>query len=146
MVAPPPIVNAARKFQQGTTTCAPSIAQHAAIEALEGPQEPIEEMIAAFARRREFVVNRIAKLPAVSCPTPQGGFYAFLDVSALGDSSFEVARRLLDDYGVVMVPGSGFGDHGEGYLRTSFANDLERLQEGFDRFEAFLDDELEERP
>jgi aspartate aminotransferase len=146
MIAPPPIVDAARKFQQGTTTCAPSIAQHAAIEALEGPQEPIEEMIAAFARRREFVVNRIAKLPAVSCPTPQGGFYAFLDVSALGDSSFEVARRLLDDYGVVMVPGSGFGDHGEGYLRISFANDLERLQEGFDRFEAFLDDELEERP
>lgn len=145
MVASPPIVNAARRFQQGTTTCAPSIAQHAAVEALEGPQKPIEEMIDAFARRREFVLNCIAELPAVSCPTPQGGFYAFLDITELSGSSFDVARRLLDDYGVVTVPGSGFGDHGEGYLRISFANDLDRLREGFDRIERFLEDELEDQ-
>jgi len=143
MVAAPPIVNAARQFQQGTTTCAPSIAQHAAIEALEGPQEPIDAMQDAFAERRNFVVDRVAALPEVSCPTPQGGFYAFLDVTTLSGSSFDVARRLLDEYGVVTVPGSGFGDHGEGYLRISFANDLDRLREGFDRIERFLADELE---
>jgi aspartate aminotransferase len=145
MVAPPPIVDAARKFQQGTTTCAPSIAQHAAVEALEGTQEPIEEMQAAFERRCEFVVDRIAELPEVSCPTPQGGFYAFVDVSSLDGSSFDVARRLLNDYGVVTVPGSGFGEQGEGYLRLSFANDIDRLREGFDRIERFLADELEGR-
>jgi aspartate aminotransferase len=143
MVAAPPIVNAARQFQQGTTTCAPSIAQHAAIEALEGPQEPIDAMQDEFAERRNFVVDRVAALPEVSCPTPQGGFYAFLDVTTLSGSSFDVARRLLDEYGVVTVPGSGFGDHGEGYLRISFANDLDRLREGFDRIERFLADELE---
>ena len=145
MVAPPPIVNAARQFQQGTTTCAPSIAQHAAVEALEGPQEPIDAMQDAFAERRDFVVDRVAALPDVSCPTPEGGFYAFLDVTTLDGSSFDVAGRLLDDHGVVTVPGSGFGDHGEGYLRISFANDLDRLREGFDRIERFLANELEGR-
>jgi aspartate aminotransferase len=143
MVAPAPIVDAARKFQQGTTTCAPSISQHAALAALTGPQEPIRKLKRAFHERQEFVVDRLETLP-LSCPTPQGGFYAFINVTELDGSSFDVARRLLEEYGVVTVPGSGFGDHGEGYLRVSFANDLDRLRLGFDRIEALVRTELEQ--
>jgi aspartate aminotransferase len=109
------------------------VSQHAALAALTGPQDPVAEMRAAFEERRDFVVERVAEMPVVSCPRPEGAFYAFLDVSDLSGGSFEVAKRLLSEQGVVTAPGDGFGDAGEGYLRISFANGLDRIEEGLDR-------------
>ncbi|MFB6155960.1 MAG: pyridoxal phosphate-dependent aminotransferase [Haloferacaceae archaeon] len=140
---PESVVESAKKLHPGTTTCPSSVSQHAGIAALTGPQEPIAEMGEAFRERRDYVVERIDEIPAISAPTPEGGFYAFLDVSALDGSCFDVARRLLSDYGVVSVPGEGFGAGGEGYLRLSYANSLERLEVGFDRIEQMVADELE---
>ena len=144
IAGPPPIVDAARQLHQGTTTCAPSISQHAGIAALDGPQEPIVEMKEAFEKRRNYLVERIRNIPEITCVPPEGGFYAFLDVRALEGTSLEIATRLLEEYGVVTVPGSGFGDVGEGYLRLSFANSMERLELGFDRIEAMVRSELGE--
>jgi aspartate aminotransferase len=141
LAAPEPIVQSVRKLHQASTTCAPSISQHAALEALEGPQEPIEEMLDAFSERRDYVVERIEDIDGVDAVPPEGGFYTFLDVRDLEGSSLDIAERLLTEYDVVTVPGSGFGDAGEGYLRLSFANSIDRLEAGFDRIEAMVDDE-----
>jgi aspartate aminotransferase len=139
---PESVVNAAKKLHPATTTCASSVSQQAGIAALTGPQEPFEEMATAFEERRDYVVDRVAEIPEISCPTPEGGFYAFVNVEALDGTSHDVAERLLEEQGVVTVPGAGFGAGGEGHLRVSFATSLERLEVGFDRIEAFVDGEL----
>ncbi len=137
------VIGAAVKLHQSTSSCASSLSQHAAIAALTGDQEPAREMRDAFEERRDYVVDRVEELQAVSCPRPEGAFYAFLDISALEGDSFEVAKRLMRDYGVVTAPGSGFGEAGEGFLRISFANSLEELERGFDRIERMVDTELD---
>jgi aspartate aminotransferase len=132
------VVEAATKFHESIVACAPTVSQHAAIEALTGDQEPIREMREAFERRRDFLVERVAEIPGVSCPRPDGAFYAFLDVSAVDADSVTIAERLLKEYGVVTAPGAGFGDNADGQLRVSFANDEARIAEGLDRIEQFL--------
>lgn len=137
--APPAVVRAATKFHESVVACAPAISQHAAIAALTGDRRPVAEMREAFRKRRDFVVDRVADLPDVSCPRPDGAFYAFLDFSVVGADSTELAERLLGEYGVVTAPGVGFGSAVDDHLRISFANSTERLAEGFDRIERFLD-------
>ena len=123
------------KVRESTTACASSVAQHAAIAALTGPQEPFEEMYEAFRRRRDYVADRITDADGLSAPRPEGAFYAFLDPD-VGADSLPLAKYLLEEHGVVLAPGSGFGTAGEGRLRLSFANSMDRLEEGLDRIEA----------
>ncbi|WP_332897346.1 pyridoxal phosphate-dependent aminotransferase [Haladaptatus sp. CMSO5] len=139
---PEPVTAAATKIHESTTSCVNTPAQYAALAALTGPDGPVREMKAAFERRRDAVVERIHEYPTVSMTPPEGAFYAFVDVSALPGSSLEVAERLLFEYDVVAAPGSAFGDAGEGYLRFSFANDLERIELGLDRFERMVETEV----
>ena len=133
------VIDEATKVRESTTACTSSVAQHAALAALTGPQEPFREMYAAFEERRDYVVDRVEALDGLDAPSPDGAFYAFLDVDLPG-SSLDVAKHLLTEYGVVLAPGGGFGDAGEGRLRLSFANSLDRLEEGFDRIERALAD------
>lgn len=142
LVAPPAAVDAATTLHPGTSTCPSSVSQHAGIAALTGPQGPAERMHEAFRERRDYVVERVAGIEGVSAPVPEGGFYTFLDVSELKGTSDAIAKRLLAEYGVVTVPGEGFGAGGEGHLRLSFATGLDRLEVGFDRIERFVADEL----
>ncbi|MFC6836575.1 pyridoxal phosphate-dependent aminotransferase [Halomarina ordinaria] len=128
------VVDEATKVRESTTSCTSSVSQHAALAALTGPQEPTERMYEAFRERRDYVVDRIAGLDGVSAPMPEGAFYAFLEPDT-DEESLPLAKRLLTDHGVVLAPGTGFGEAGEGSLRLSFANSLERLEEGFDRLE-----------
>jgi aspartate aminotransferase len=141
LAAPEPLVDAALKFHESTVACAPAVSQHAAVAALEGDQAPIEAMYEAFRRRRDYVVDRVADLPGITCPRPEGTFYAFLNCSAVGVDSDTLAKRLLREREVVTAPGGGFGDHVDDHLRISFANDRSRLREGFDRIGAFLEEE-----
>jgi aspartate aminotransferase len=143
LVGPADVCGQVTKIRESTTSCVNTPAQYAARAALTGPREPVQEMQAAFRERREYVVDRIDAISGVSCPRPEGAFYAFVDVSALDGSSMAVAKRLLDDYDVVAAPGSAFGAGGEAYLRFSFANSLDRLEAGFDRFEALVRAELD---
>ena len=129
------VLDQATKVRESTTACASSVAQHAAIEALTGPQEPFEEMYDAFHRRRDYVVDRVADIDGLSAPRPEGAFYVFLDPDVEAES-LSFAKYLLTDHGVVLAPGSGFGATGEGRLRLSFANSMDRLEEGLDRIAA----------
>ncbi|MEY7848299.1 pyridoxal phosphate-dependent aminotransferase [Natrarchaeobius sp. A-rgal3] len=140
---PADVVGDLVKIRESTTSCVNTPAQYAAIAALTGPNEPIDEMKTAFRERRDYVVDRLESIPHVSADRPEGAFYAFVDVSALEGTSMEIARRLLSEYDVVTAPGTAFGDGGEGYLRLSFANDRERLALGLDRIETMVRRELE---
>ncbi len=142
LAGPEPVIDKATKVHGCTTACVSNVAQRAAEAALSGPQAPVDEMYDAFERRRDLVVERVEDLPTVTCPRPEGAFYAFLDCNALDGTSLDVAKRLLAEEGVVLAPGGGFGDAGEGYLRMSFAASEERIDEGFDRIEAFVREEV----
>ena len=142
LAGPDDVIDRATAIRESTTACTSSVAQHAALAALEGPQDPVQEMYDAFKERRDYVVERLDAIPGISAPRPEGAFYAFLDVGALEGTSLEIAKRLLTEYGVVVAPGGGFGEAGEGYLRLSFANSLDRLELGLDRIEAMVRDEL----
>ncbi|MFT4892016.1 MAG: aspartate aminotransferase [Halobacteriales archaeon] len=144
LAGPETVIDHVTKIHESTTACASSVAQHAAIAALTGPREPIEAMREAFHDRRDLVVDRIDGMPGLSCPRPEGAFYAFVDVSTLDGTSMAVAERLLKQYGVVVAPGEGFGDAGRGRVRISFANSMERLETGLDRIERMARDELGE--
>ncbi|WP_231184333.1 pyridoxal phosphate-dependent aminotransferase [Haladaptatus sp. DYF46] len=143
LVGPEPVVEAATSLGESTTACPSSVGQHAALAAITGTQDPVREMYDAFRERRDYLTERVAEIPHISCPRPEGAFYAFLDVSELDGSSFDIAERLLSDYGVVTAPGAAFSAAGEGFLRLSFANGMDRLELGLDRIERMVRDELE---
>jgi aspartate aminotransferase len=137
LAGPSEVVDEATKIRESTTACTSTIAQHAALAALTGPQEPLEEMYAAFEDRRDYVADRLDEMAGVTAPRPEGAFYAFLDPEGY-DDSMALAKRLVREAGVVLAPGSGFGDAGAGKLRLSFANSMDRLEEGLDRLEQGL--------
>ncbi len=134
-----PIISEVTKIHESTTACASAPSQHAALAAISGPQAPIEEMKSSFRERRNYVDDRISSIEGVQCPRPEGAFYAFVDITSVAESSLEAAESLLYDHGVVVAPGAGFGDAGEGFVRLSFANGLDRLELGLDRIEEFVE-------
>ncbi len=125
------------KVQEAATSCVSAVVQKAAVAALRGPQEPVAEMVRAYARRREFFVDGLNKIPGFSCIKPDGAFYAYPNVKAFGMPSFELAMALLNEVRVATVHGSGLGQFGEGYLRMSFATSDENLREALRRLEKF---------
>lgn len=144
-LSPPDVADAMASLQSQETSNPSSVSQYAALAALEGPQECVGQMLAAFRERREFVTRRIAELPGVTCPPMAGAFYAFMNIQEhLGrsyrgtwvDNSSQWCLALLDQQQVATVMGSAFG--AEGYVRISFATGLETLRAGFDRIESFL--------
>jgi len=141
LVGPKDVIEAVIRVHEATTACPSSIAQHAALEALNGPQKEFERMRSQFQDRREYVLDRVDAIDGISCPEPEGGFYIFLNVSALSGSSTEIAKRLFFDHGVVTAPGEGFGDFEGTYLRLSYANSMDRIEEGFDRIAAMVSEE-----
>jgi len=102
--------------------------QMAGVEAIQGSQEPVEAVVREYRRRRDVLVAGLNAIPGVSCRTPQGAFYAFPNISALGKSSDWLAEHILEAAGVAVLPGSAFGKNGEGYLRVCFANSMENIQ------------------
>ena len=121
------------KVHQYVTTSAVSFAQAGAVAALEGSQECVATMVAEFKRRRDLLVPALNRMPGVTCQMPRGAFYVFPDVRAFGMSSEDLTWYLLREAGVAVVQGSTFGVQGEGYLRLSFANTYEKIQEAIQR-------------
>ena len=118
--------------------CTATFTQEAGLAALVGPQEGVDAMVEEYRRRRDFVVGALNDIPGVSCPVPEGAFYAFPDVSSFGLSSKEVADRLLSEGGVAVLPGTDFGANGEGKIRLSYVGEMETLEEGVRRIAATL--------
>jgi len=125
------------KVQEAATSCVSAVVQKAAVAALNGPQEPVDRMVTAYARRRKFFVDGLNKVPGFSCLKPDGAFYAYPNIKAFGMPSFELAMALLKEAGVATVHGSGLGQFGEGYLRMSFATSDANLHEALRRIEGF---------
>ncbi|RBI59544.1 pyridoxal phosphate-dependent aminotransferase [halophilic archaeon] len=136
LAAPSELIDPIIRVRQYTTTCAPSISQYAGIRALEGDLHT--SMVDAFARRRDRVMERIEAIPGMSCPTPTGAFYAFPTTPKGIADEREFVWSLLQDEGVALVPGSVFGDSGRGRFRIAYSNSLGRIDEAFDRIEAWL--------
>ncbi len=112
--------------------CTAHFTQIAAVEALKGPQDRVAEMVEQYQRRRDLMVEGLNQLPGITCQRPQGAFYAFPNIRGTGRTSNELANLLLE-YGVAVLPGSAFGQHGEGYLRLVFANSMENLARALER-------------
>jgi aspartate aminotransferase len=116
-----------------SNSCTATFTQLAGVAALTGPQEPVEAMMAEFARRRDLVAAGLNAIPGWSCQMPAGAFYAFPNVRALGGDSRQLADYFLGQAGVALLSGGGFGAAGEGYLRLSYANSIEKLEQALDR-------------
>jgi aspartate/methionine/tyrosine aminotransferase len=125
-------------LMNNSNSCTTTFVQKAALAALRGPQDEVVAMMAQFAERRRVVVEGLNRIPGLSCQMPGGAFYAFPNIRATGFTSAQLADRLLDEAGVVTLPGTGFGPEGEGYLRLSYANSVEALGEGLGRIAEFL--------
>ncbi len=119
-----------------SVSCTASFTQVAGMEALRGPQDAVDAMVAEFKQRRDLIVAGLNAIPGVSCRVPHGAFYVFPNVSNLGLKSKALADRLLDEGGVAVLPGTAFGAHGEGYIRLSYANSQENIRKALDRIGA----------
>lgn len=134
----PAIVGAMTKVHQYTMLCAPAMAQVAALEALQRGEDEMLGMRHEYDLRRRMFVSGLNRI-GLDCFEPKGAFYAFPSVESTGLSSEEFAERLLRDQKVAVVPGSVFGQSGEGFLRCSYATSREELIEALDRMEKFLE-------
>jgi aspartate aminotransferase len=113
--------------------CTAAFTQYAGIEALTGPQEQVDVVVAEYQRRRDVLVAALNVIPGVQCRMPRGAFYTFPNVTAFGRTSDWLADYLLDATGVALLPGTAFGAYGEGYLRLCYANSMENIQRALAR-------------
>ncbi len=137
--APDEIIDAAKKIQSHSVTCATSIAQYAAAEALtsEKVAEKVEKMRQKFKERRDLISRKMKKIEKIKFVKPEGAFYSFFKFDK-DLNSLEFSEQLLKEKGVAVTPGSAFGKNREKWIRISFANKKEKLKEAIDRIEEFI--------
>jgi len=135
LYGPKALVSSLWLVHQYTVACVDSLAQHVALGALNGPQGFVERMIKEFDRRRHLVYKRLNEIEGFDCTLPKGAFYAFPSIKKFGMSSEEFAEFLAKEARVAVVPGSAFGNYGEGYIRISYAAAYGQLEEALDRIE-----------
>jgi len=116
------------RCHQYMVACANSFSQYGALEALEGPRDCIGEMVAEFKRRRDLIVSSIKTMPKISCINPSGAFYIFANIKGMNMTSVEASNFFLEKAAVAAVPGTAFGEEGEGYLRIAYSNSYENIQ------------------
>lgn len=134
---PADIIGAMTKIHQYTMMCVPIMSQFAALEALKTGDGPVAGMKREYRRRRELVISRLNEM-GLSCHKPEGAFYAFPSIKSTGLSSMDFSKELLKREKVAVVPGTAFGESGEGYVRISYASGIDKLKEALDRIERFL--------
>ncbi len=138
-VGPPEIVGEMVKIQQNTVANAPAVAQRAALAALEGPQDFVHEMVREYDQRRRYLAEHLNELDYFSCTLPKGAFYIFANISKSGLSSMDFAEALLRVGKVATVPGTAFGDLGEGYLRLCYATPVGKISKAFEGMRKTVD-------
>lgn len=141
--APESIISGMVTLQQHLMTCAGSFTQTGATKALsEEPPSEIKELWKDWERRCQFVVSELNRIPNISCDSPEGGFYAWIDITGTEETSEQLAERLLREYHIALVPGPAFGATGEGYLRMTCVRSWDDLREGLLRFKQALPKEV----
>ncbi len=136
-MGPEELIRQMTKIHQFAIMCAPTTSQYAAVQALRNCDDKVENMRREYNRRRRYVLSRIRAM-GLTCFEPEGAFYVFPSVASTGMTSDEFCSRLLYDQKVAVVPGDAFGEHGEGYIRISYAYSLDELKAALDRIEVFL--------
>lgn len=134
---PTDLIEAMKKIHQYVIMCAPTMSQWAAIEALENGMPAVREMVGEYDKRRQIIVQGFRDM-GLSCFEPKGAFYCFPRISDLGMSSDEFCNRLLEAEKVAVVPGSAFGDSGEGYIRVSYAYSIDSIKQALVKIERFI--------
>ena len=137
-VAPTELADKITQLTINSNSCTATFTQFAGIEALKGPQDFVHEMVAEFRARRDAIVDGLNAIEGVSCIKPLGAFYVFPNVSRLPLSCQDLSDYLLEDAGVAVLPGTAFGKYGDGYLRLSYANSLENIQEALARMDSAI--------
>ena len=140
-LAPTALIGAMTKLQSHSTSNPTSIAQKAAVEAMRGPQDSVQKMLAEYRKRRDFVIARLRAIPGVRCAEPKGAFYAYPNIGvALGKngmaSTMQFAERLLAEAHVAVVPGEAFGT--DRHVRISYATSMHELERGLERVHKFI--------
>ena len=133
LASPAPVAKLARTFQTQSITSAASFSMAAGVAALNGPQECVHEMTAAYTERRKFLLDALEEIPGVECAPVEGAFYIFPSFPQSQRTSLELSERLLEDALIASTPGSAFGDAGEGHVRFSFAASMEELEKMVER-------------
>jgi aspartate aminotransferase len=136
VAGPLEIVKAMTKIQGHSTSNVCTFAQYGAIAALESPQDCIEVMVKAFSERRQYILERVRSIPGLNCPTPNGAFYVFIDISQTGLKSRDFCQKLLETQKVAAIPGIAFG--ADDCIRLSYATDLKTIEKGLDRIDKFV--------
>jgi len=137
IAANPQLIEAMLKIHQYTMLCVPTMSQMAGIEALRSGEDDVAKMVKEYDRRRRFIVRKLNEI-GLPCFEPKGAFYAFPSIEATGMSSEEFAERLLMEERVAVVPGSAFGQCGEGFVRCCYATSLASIEEALKRMERFV--------
>ena len=136
VAGPAEIVDRMTKCQENFNACANAPGQYAGTIALDHP-ELCKELCRIFARRRDILLNGLSMINGIHCNQPTGAFYAFADISGFGLSSVDFCNRLLEEQKVVCIPGSAFGECGEGFIRIAYTCSEEDLSEALRRIECF---------
>ena len=136
---PKPVLQVMTKLHQNCIMCAPTVSQHAAVVAMRECDEEIEQMRQEYDMRRRFLVKRLNQM-GLQCFEPKGAFYVFPSIRSTGMRSEEFCEKLLYAKQVAVVPGTAFGQCGEGFVRISYAYSVKHLEQALDRIEAFLEE------
>lgn len=127
------------KLMVNSNSCAAAFTQMAGVEAIQGPQNEQKARVEKFRKRRDIIVEGLNKIKGFSCRTPKGAFYAFPNIKNFEMPSQELANYILEKAGVACLPGSCFGEFGEGYLRFAYANSVENIERALDRIQDAVD-------
>jgi len=139
-VWPASLIEGATRLSVNCHSCVNAPAQYAGIAALEGPQDQVDVMMKAFDERRHAIVRGLNQLPGVTCRMPGGAFYAFPNISGTGMNAATLQKRMLEEAGVAVIAGTSFGSYGEGYLRFSYANSVDNIEQALQRVGTLLTD------
>ena len=138
-VFPEPLVDGVTKLAVNSVSCANAFSQMAMIAALEGPQDAVSAMREEFLKRRDVVVEGLRSIPGVTCPMPEGAFYAFPGIAGTGLTSAEFEAKALQEAGVAVLSGSAFGGYGDGCVRLSYANSIENIRRAIERLREMVE-------
>ncbi len=138
VIAPRECIRPMQKLQQNLFICASSTAQRAGIAVLREAGEEVEQMRLTYDKRRKYLVSRLQKMGFDIKVPPTGAFYVFVNAKHLSANSYELAFDILEKAHVGVTPGIDFGENGEGFLRFSYANSLENIEEGLNRLEKYI--------
>jgi aspartate/methionine/tyrosine aminotransferase len=137
-VWPESLIEKATRLAINSHSCVNAATQYAGIAALTGPHDAVQSMMQEFDKRRKNIVTMLNQLPNISCIMPKGAFYAFPNISETGMTSAQIQDVLLMDAHVATIAGTSFGQHGEGFLRFSYANSLENIEKAMERIDTLF--------